>query len=464
MATPSNRIAPGPPGNFLLGNLREFRRDVLGLVTRSAAQYGDIARCRLGPHVVHLLNHPDHVEHVLQRRAANYDKRSRSTGMIRSITGESLLTGNGEFWRRQRRMAQPAFHHRQVAGFTGKMTGVTEMVLREWRERAAAGGVLDIASEMSRLTYAIVARTLFSIDSVGHADRIERAMRVMLPHVFNRLGEIPRLPDWFPSPANRRFRQALAEVDHVVYQIIAGHREAEERGEPCEDLLGMLMSARDPDTGGGLSDAQLRNETVTFLLAGHETTANALSWTFHLIASHPGVERQLMEEIRLVLGGRTPVLEDVAKLPLTKRVIQEAMRLYPPIWIIERRAVAADEIAGYRIPAGSSVVISPYALHRHPAFWKNPEDFDPSRFESTPPDAYIPFGSGARFCIGHEFAMLEARLILAMVLQAFRLRGVPGHPVEPMPDITLRPRHGLKMTLHPIQCGRWGMGVESAIP
>jgi cytochrome P450 len=193
----------------------------------------------------------------------------------------------------------------------------------------------------------------------------------------------------------------------------------------------------------------LRNETITFLLAGHETTANALSWTFHLIANHPEVEERLREEIHRVLGDRTPELEDVAKLIYTKRVIQEAMRLYPPIWIIERRAIAEDEIAGYHIPAGSSVVISPYALHRHPAFWKNPEEFNPSRFESPPPDAYIPFGAGARFCIGHEFAMLEARLIVAMVLQCFRLRAVQGHPVEPMPDITLRPRHGMRMTLHP---------------
>jgi cytochrome P450 len=449
MPLASQRNAPGPPGSILFGNLGEFRRDVLGLVTRSAAEYGDVVRCRLGPQVVHLLNHPDHVAHVLQRRAANYDKRTRSTDTIRSITGESLLTANGDFWRRQRRMAQPAFHHRQIAGFTGKMTDATEAMVKEWRERTPPGAVLDVASEMSRLTYAIVARTLFSIDSAGHADTIERAMRVMLPHVFQRLGEIVRPPDWFPSPANLRFRKALAEVDQVVYQIIAGHREAEAKGEPYEDLLGMLMTARDPDTDAGLSDPQLRNETITFLLAGHETTANALSWTFHLIANHPEVEERLREEIHRVLGDRTPELEDVAKLIYTKRVIQEAMRLYPPIWIIERRAIAEDEIAGYHIPAGSSVVISPYALHRHPAFWKNPEEFNPSRFESPPPDAYIPFGAGARFCIGHEFAMLEARLIVAMVLQCFRLRAVQGHPVEPMPDITLRPRHGMRMTLHP---------------
>lgn len=449
MPEPPPRKAPGPPGHLLLGNLREFRSDVLGLVMRSAAQYGDVVRCRLGPHVVHLLNHPDHVEHVLQRCSANYDKRTRSSNAIRSITGESLLTSNGEFWKRQRRMDQPAFHHRQIAGFTGKMTDATDAMLAGWRARTSPGSAIDIASEMSRLTYSIVGRTLFGFETAEDAEVIEGAMRVMLPHVFNRLGEIIQVPDWVPSPANLRFRRSLAEVNRVVYQIIARHRKAEARGAPHEDLLGTLMSARDPETGEALGDTQLRNETITFLLAGHETTANALTWTFYLISRHPEVERMLMEEIRSVLGGRTPVLEDVAKLAFTKRVIQEAMRLYPPIWIIERNAIAADTIAGFHIPAGSSVVISPYALHRHPAFWERPEEFEPSRFESTPPDAYIPFGAGPRFCIGNEFAMLEARLITVMVMQAFQLRMVPGHPIEPLPDITLRSRHGMRMTLHP---------------
>ncbi|MEO5916558.1 MAG: cytochrome P450 [Luteolibacter sp.] len=449
MSAPSKRKAPGPPGNFLLGNLRDFRSDVLGLVMKSAAEYGDIVRCRLGPNVIHLLNHPDHVEHVLQRRSANYDKQTRSSDTIRSISGESLLTASGEFWKRQRRMDQPAFHHQQIAGFTRKMTDAAENMLDRWQNHSPPGSAIDIASEMSRLTYSIVGRTLFSFDTGTDAEVIEQAMWVMLPHVFKRLGHIVQVPDWFPSPANRRFRKSLAEVDRVVYQIIARHREAMENGTPDNDLLAMLIQARDPETEAALSDTQLRNETITFLLAGHETTANALTWTFHLLSQHPEVERQLIDEIRSVLGDRTPVLEDMPKLTYTKRVIQESMRLYPPIWIIERHAIDEDEIGGFHIPAGSSVVISPYALHRHPAFWERPEDFDPSRFESPPPEAYIPFGAGPRFCIGHEFAMLEARLITVMVMQAYQLRMVPGHPVEPMPDITLRSRHGMMMTLHP---------------
>lgn len=445
MNHPHPRIAPGPCGHFLLGNLREFRSDVLGLVMESAATHGDIVRCRLGPQVVHLLNHPDHVAHVLQKRAANYDKNTRSSAAIRTVTGESLLTCNGEAWKRQRRMDQPAFHHQQIAGFAEQMTTATATMIQSWRDRE----LLDVSSEMARLTYSIVGRTLFSFNTGEDAATVEKAMRVILPHVFGRLGNLVNWPDWLPTPANRRFRRSLAEVDQVVYQIIARHRLAQANGEPDTDLLAMLMRVRDSETGAGLTDTQLRNETITFLLAGHETTANALTWTFYLISRHPEVERRLLAEITTVLGGRTPVLADVPKLSYTRKVIQESMRLYPPIWIIERRVIEEDVIAGYTLPAGSAVVISPYALHRHPAFWERPEEFDPSRFDSPPPAAYIPFGAGPRSCIGSEFAMLEAQLITAMVMQAFQLRLVPGHPVEPLPDITLRSKFGMMMTPHP---------------
>lgn len=439
------RKAPGPPGHFLLGNLREFRRDVLGLVMESAATYGDIVRCRLGNQVVHLLNHPDHVEQVLQKRATNYDKNTRSSTAIRAVTGESLLTCNGEAWKRQRRMDQPAFHHRQIIGFAEQMTTATEAAIRSWQ----GSSMLDISSEMARLTYSIVGQTLFSFNTGEDAAAVEKAMRVILPHVFGRLGNLVNWPDWLPTPANRRFRHSLAEVDKVVYRIIARHRRAQKAGDPDLDLLSMLMRIRDHETGAGLDDSQLRNETITFLLAGHETTANALTWTFYLISRHPEVERRLLDEITRVLGGRKPTLEDLPKLTYTKSVIQESMRLYPPIWIIERRVIEEDVIGGYSLPAGSAVVISPYALHRHPAFWERPEVFDPSRFDSPPTAAYIPFGAGPRSCIGSEFAMLEAQLITAMVMQSFHFDLVPGHPVEPLPDITLRSKYGMKMTPHP---------------
>lgn len=445
MSSQQKRAAPGPPGQFLLGNLREFRRDVLGLVMESAATYGDIVRCRLGPQIVHLLNHPDHVEQVLQKRSSNYDKNTRSSASIRAVTGESLLTCNGEAWKRRRRIDQPAFHHRQIIGFAEQMTAAAEVMIRSWRDRQ----VLDISSEMARLTYSIVGQTLFSFNTGEDAATVEKAMRVILPHVFGRLGNLANSPGWLPTPANRRFRKSLAEVDQVVYRIISQHRHAQENGDPDTDLLSMLMRVRDSETGAGLDDSQLRNETITFLLAGHETTANALTWTFYLISRHPEVERRLLAELTDVLGGRTPTLEDIPNLTYTRTVIQESMRLYPPIWIIERRVIEEDVIGGYTLPAGSAVVISPYALHRHPSFWDRPEEFDPSRFESPAPAAYIPFGAGPRSCIGSEFAMLEAQLITAMVMQAFHLDLVPGHPVEPLPDITLRSKHGMMMTLHP---------------
>ena len=431
----------------MLGNLREFRSDVLGLVTGAAAEYGDVVRTRLGPHVVHLLNHPDHVTHVLQRNSANYDKKTRSSASIRSVTGDSLLTANGDFWKRQRWMDQPGFHHARIAGLTSTMTTATTEMLDRWQPLAATGSVIDMASEMARLTYAIVGRCLFSFNTDEHSGIVERAMRLMLPHLFHRLGHFLIPPIWLPTPANRSFSKALTDVDRVVYEIIHQHRQAETNGSMPNDLLAMLMQARDPDTAEALSDEQLRNETITFLLAGHETTANALTWTFHLISQHPEVKRLLLEEIDTLPSDRLPQIEDMGLLPYTKQVIQESMRLYPPIWIIERRAIQEDTIGGFHIPAGSSVVISPYALHRHPKFWDGPEEFDPSRFSASPPAAYIPFGAGARFCIGHEFAMLEARLIVAMVMRAFDFSEVPGHPIVPMPDITLRAKHGVKMTI-----------------
>jgi len=442
--------APGPPGHPLLGHLQGFRRDVLGLMMEAARTHGDVVRFRLGPQVVHLLNHPDHVQHVLQRHTRNYDKRTRSAAFIKGVTGESLLTANGEYWQRQRRQLQPAFHRQNIAGFIGPMAAATQAMIERWRQRGPEGGPMDMAEEMSRLTYVIVGRTLFSADVGPDAEAINGAMQVILPHTFGRLGRVVNWPDWVPTPENRRFRRALRVVDTTVFRIIDEHRRAMARNAaPPADLLGLMMQVREETTGEGLTDTQLRNETTTFLLAGHETTANALMWTFHLLGRHPEIEQQVREEAATVLGGRMPTLDDLPRLVWTKRAVMEAMRLFPPIWIIERRVIGDDTIGGYPLPAGSSVVISPYALHRHPAFWNHPEVFDPSRFEQPPPEAYIPFGTGPRFCIGREFALLEAQVITAMVVQAFRLRPVADHPVEPWPGITLRARHGLPMTVRP---------------
>ena len=270
----------------------------------------------------------------------------------------------------------------------------------------------------------------------------------MLERVYARWGRLAPVPRWVPSPERVRFARARAGVDRIVERIIAEHRAAT---APPPDLLTMLMEARDPETGAGFSDAELRNEAVTMLLAGHETTASALSWTFALLAAHPEAAARVRAEVEQVLGRRPPTLADLSQLSFVTQVIQEAMRLYPPIWAIERRAVSDDVIGGFAIPAGSSVIVSPYVLHRHPRFWPDPEHFDPSRFAGPKPlPAYLPFGAGPRYCVGSEFAMTEARLVVAMVTQAWRLTLVPGHPVVPHPSLTLRLRHGLRMRGEPV--------------
>lgn len=454
MSATHSSLAPGPRGHWLLGHIPEFRSDLLGLLTRSAQAFGDVVRFRLGPKVIHLLNHPAHVEHVLQANAANYDKRTRSAQFIHAVTGDSLLTMNGEAWQRERRLIQPTFHRARIQGFAEQMVGATQSLLEQWRAAAARRVTLDVASEMMRLTATIVGRTLFSTEVAGDAPAIERALGVIMPVTFAKLGRIVQWPTWVPTTENRQFRSALRDIDRVVYSIIEQHRRDQADGKSAVDLLSMLLEVRDPDTGQGLSNQQLRNETLTFLLAGHETTANALTWTFYLLSLHPEIEAQLRAEVVNVLGNRAPTLEDLPRLGFTRNVIKESMRLYPPIWIVERRVVADDVVGGFRLPAGSAVVVSPYALHRHAGFWSAPERFDPSRFTQADPEgrmarAYIPFGVGARFCIGHEFAMLEAQLIVSMVAQSYRLRLVPGHPVVPLPGITLRLQGPLSMTLDP---------------
>ena len=439
------RIAPGPRGEPLLGNLRAFRRDVLKLMLDSAKEFGDVVRFRLGPLTVHLINHPDHVEHVLQSHARNYDKATRSSAKIRAIAGDSLLVSNGELWKRQRRLMQPTFHRHRIATLASEMIGFTNAMLQSWRANLATGRPLDVASEMMRLTYRIVGKTLLGADVGGDSTAVEHAMETLLAHTYRSWGSIIALPPSFPTPANLRFRGALQAVDDVVWRIIAKQRDGKGTGD---NLLSMLLEARDED-GQGLSDRELRNETVTFLLAGHETTANTLAWTFYLLSQNPSIETQLRAELSQVVGDRSPGVEDLPKLTFTNMVIQESMRLYPTIWAMERHAVADDVIGGFHVPAGSSVVISPYVLHRNQSFWPKPELFDPTRF-SVRNRAYIPFGSGPRFCIGNEFAMMEARLIVPAVIQAFHLELAPGHVVEPLPGITLRPKNGLPMITRPV--------------
>jgi cytochrome P450 len=451
IATVSPTIAPGPVGHRLLGSLPAVRKDPIALFLDSARTYGDIARLRFGPRTGHIVSHPDYVKHVLQDNFRNYGKQTRGFQALRELLGQGLLTAEGDFWLKQRRTAQPAFHHQHIASFADTMGRVTGEMLDAWDRSPDPTVPVDVADLMMNLTMRIVGLTLLSRDVSGNAADVGQALNTILHLTMSHITRIVDIPRSWPTKRNRTFKSARATLDGIVLQIIADRRQAGATAE--KDLLTMLMAAKDPETGEGMSDAQLRDEVMTIFLAGHETTANALTWTWYLLSKHPGIARQMEEEVDRVLSGRVPTLADLGQLTYTKQVLEESMRLYPPAWMIARSATGEDTIGGYHIPQGSIVFTSPYVTHRHPEFWPNPEGFDPDRFtaEQTAQRhkfAYFPFGGGPRLCIGREFALMEAHLIIAQVAQRYRLHLVAGHPVEPEPMVTLRPRHGLKMTLH----------------
>lgn len=440
---PHETRAPGPPGTFFGGHVKEFRDDALALLTESQRSHGDVVRFRLGAMVVHLIAHPDHIKHVLVGNARNFTKETRSSAKIRGLTGESLLTSNGDFWLEQRRLMQPAFQPGRLAPFVPMMARTTQAMLDRW---SASTEPIDVASEMMRLTYRIVAGVLFGADVEPEIDRIENATAVVMSHTWARLEHVVELPLWAPTPGNRRFRHALRQIDDVVDRIL---NRSGAHDPLVPNLLSRLLHHRGRPNGEGMSERQLRNETISLLLAGHETTANALAWTLHLLSQQPAAAEKLRREATIVLGDREPTFDDLTRLPETTKAFQEAMRLYPPIWIMERHVVADDEISGYLIPAKSTVVISPFVTHRHPDFWDEPLAFRPDRFDAKwagdrKPFSYIPFGGGQRLCIGKELAMMEAAVILPMIVRAFDLTPTTLE-AEPNPGITLRVRGGLRM-------------------
>lgn len=438
------RIAPGPPGSPLTGHLHRLRHDVLGLLTDATRDHGDVVRFRVGPLVMHLVNHPDHVAQVMIRNRKNYDKASRSSACLALICGESLLTANGDVWKQRRRIIQPMFHRTAVEGFVAAIASCTGEMLDAWAAKAREGEPVDVASEMMRLTFRVVGRCLFGADLEREARAVEDAMHVMVMHTYRRWRSILNAPPSWPTPANLRFRRAVAEVDAIIARLIAMQRAAPPESP---NLLTMLMGSRDAESGVVLRDDEIRNEAITFLLAGHETTANGLAWALFLIERHPDRAEEIRKEVERACGGDMPRFADLPQLSKALHVFEESVRLYPPIWAMERHAIARDEIGGYHIPKGSGVIISPYTLHRHPGFWERPEVFLPERFEQRDHTAYYPFGSGARFCIGSEFALAEARVILPMILRRFRIIAEPGQSGEPEAGITLRLKHGFKVRL-----------------
>jgi cytochrome P450 len=367
------------------------------------------------------------------------------------VLGNGLVTSEGSFWLRQRRIIQPAFHRQRITRFAQTMVRCGKDMLDGWEQAARTGAPIDVHHEMMRVTVRVIGLTMLSTEVSARAGTVERALDRILHQVVRRTTSLLALPLSLPTPLNRELRAARAELDGVVNAIIAARRRS---GKDEGDLLSLLMAARDEQTGEGMSDLQLRDEVMTIFLAGHETTANALTWTLYLLSKHPAVWRQLLQEVRSVVGQREPSVEDLPRLEYGMRVLQESMRLYPPVWVLVRRAEKEERLGGFPIPRHAFVAACAFVSHRNPAVFENPEGFDPDRFTpervaALPRFAYYPFGGGPRICIGNHFALMEAQLLLTMIAQRYRLDLVPGHPVVLDPTITLRPRHGMRMFARP---------------
>ena len=424
-----------------LGVLPHFRKDPAGYLLSVAREYGDLAYMRLGPQHAFVVSHPDAIRDILVTNQSNFTK-SRMLERAKVLLGDGLLTSEGDQHRRQRRLVQPAFHRDRLAGYGAVMVERTAMVREQWK----AGQPFDVLQEMMRLTLAIVAKTLFSTEVDSEADDIGTA----LTQVFD-LFEVILMPfseilEKLPLPAVRRFKRARKRLDETIYRLIAERRAD---GSDKGDLLSMLLLARDEDGQSGMTDEQVRDEALTLFLAGHETTADALTWTWYLLSQNPQAEAAFHAELDRVLDGRLPFFEDLPQLRYTECVFAETLRLYPPAWGIGRRALEDYPVGDFVVPARSVVLMSPYAVHRDPRWFADPLEFRPERWltedAARPKFGYFPFGGGARVCIGERFAWMEGVLILAALGQRWRLRLEPGHPVETHARITLRPKHGMRM-------------------
>jgi cytochrome P450 len=435
-----------PPGPNLgyFGVQSELQKDRLAFIQHLSDTYGDIAMFKLAGTKIYLVSNPDHIREVLVTRADNFTK-SRALKLGKYLLGNGLLTNEGESHRRQRKLIQPVFHRQKIANFGEAMVERA----RRMRERWSDGQQFDMSREMMSVTLSIVGKTLFDAEIENEADEIGRALTEAF-ELFDRVSSpIAFLLNVLPLPSNFRFLRARKRLDETVYRLIAEHRKSGDRG----DLLSMLLQAQDEDDGTFMTDQQLRDEAITLLLAGHETTANALTWTWYLLSQNPEAEKKMHDEIDSALGGRLPSFDDLPKLPYTRMVLAEGMRLYPPAHTFGRTAIGEFKLGGYTIPAKSVIFMSPYAMHRKPEYWPEPEAFRPERFTpeeeaKRPKFSYFPFGGGPRVCIGDGFAWAEGTLLLATFGQMWNFRLVPGHPVEKEPKLTLRPKFGMKMTAH----------------
>ncbi|MBE9193624.1 cytochrome P450 [Gloeocapsopsis crepidinum LEGE 06123] len=440
---PTANFPPGPKGHFLIGNIPEVNRDPLNFCSQCAHKYGDIIGWQFGLVPAIMLNHPSLIEEVLVTQHQNFVKSSVYRRGLR-VVGNGLLTSEGDFWQRQRRLVQPAFHQERIANYAQVMVAYANRLLDSWQD----GSIRDLHQDMMSLTSQIVSKALFNIDIAGEISGVQAALNAVMD--FNaKLSNQYLLPTWMPTPSNLRYQRAIQQLDAIVYHIIDQRRAS---GEDTGDLLSLLLQVRDEGDGTQMTNQQVRDEAMTLFLAGHETTANAMTWTWFLLAQHAQVEAKLQEELQTVLGDRTPTVADLRQLRYTEQIVLEAMRLYPPVWGMSRVAKHECVLGGYNVKAGTTVFMSQWITHRDSRFFDQPEVFYPERWADNqinrlPRFAYFPFGGGQHICIGKAFAMMEAILLLATLASKFRLTLQPNHPVVLQPSLTLRPRHGMKMLL-----------------
>jgi cytochrome P450 len=438
---------PGPRGLPLIGEARSFARDPLAFLSGAADRYGDIVNFRLGRLDVYFVRHPDYVREVLITQRASFTMTSLRA-KINAVVGEGLFTSRGELHARQQRLMLPVFRKSRIEAYAGQMAELSQRMRDQWQ----AGATIDIADEMMKLTMLIAAQALFEQDIGGDTQSVSRNIGITL-EFFTRLSSpFLKLSLALPLPATLRFKKAVRDLDAVIYRMIERRRDTAATGK---DLLSLLMQARDDETNVQMTEKQLRDEVLTLLIAGHETTANVLAWTFYLLAQRADAEQRMHEEAKAVLGGRAAfVAADLDRLVYTRRVMQEGLRLYPPGWFVGRQAQADVQIGGYTVPRGAVVLVSQYVTHRDARFFADPHQFKPERWEGDleerlPRGAYFPFSAGDRHCIGEGFAWQEALLILATLAERWRFELVPGQQIRPRPSVTLRPDGPIRMIVHP---------------
>jgi cytochrome P450 len=444
--TAQSTTAPGPTGAALLSALVGFRRDPVKMFGQATRTYGPVLRIKVGPYHLHHIVHPDHIYQVLHSK--KYEMSS-AFGPSQAILGQGLSTNTGDAWLRQRRMMQPAFHHRHIAAFADTIVREAAVTVESWREPARQGAVVNVSRSLLPLNLRILGRILFSADFSDQSHPLLQSLKTARQYIERSMRRLVPIPQSWPTPGNRRFFHDVEQINAFTYNLIT-----ERRRDPAgkEDLLNMLLLAQDRTTGEGMTDKELHDELMSVLFAAREDPENAISWTLYLLTQHPSETQQLQDELKQVLNGRHPTFEDLHNLPYLDMVVHESLRLYPPTWSLLRDVQEADEIGGYEIPADTIILLNIYEAHRMPEFWPEPEQFNPHRFlpepvKARPRHAYLPFGFGPRQCIGRDLALTIIRLALAMILQSYDISLAPGYRMERDAQLSLGPRHGVSMIL-----------------